>query len=199
MLGVVGKRWNEHPARPPHEVGYLAAQGRLTALEIRLMRLSLILGATLLIVACVPAAIPSPTPATGSSTTSEPTRDQTEEWIEVVLDEQRVNLWQGSRLITSLSMSSGVGISPETTTYPGEYRVATMYPGPEESAPGVFVRDIVIFDWEHGNGFHSLTMDAGGNVLDSTIGTPATAGCIRLKDSARLYSFARIGMRVLIH
>jgi lipoprotein-anchoring transpeptidase ErfK/SrfK len=73
-----------------------------------------------------------------------------------------------------------------------------MYPGPEQTVPGVFVRDVVIFDWEHGNGFHSLPMDAQGNVLDDTLGKPASAGCIRVGESGLLYDFAELGMKVVV-
>ena len=163
------------------------------------MRVCLLFGIFLFVVACGSAATSPVAPATDPGIAASPTGPQAKGWIEVVLDEQRVYLWNADRLVASLPMSSGVGDSPGTTTYPGEYRIATMYPGPEETVPGVFVRDIVIFDWPHGNGFHSLPMDAEGVVLDRTIGRPATAGCIRLIDSGRLYSFARVGMRVLIH
>jgi lipoprotein-anchoring transpeptidase ErfK/SrfK len=42
-------------------------------------------------------------------------------------------------------------------------------------------------------------MDKDGNILDATLGKPATAGCIRLAESGELYRFARPGMRVVIH
>jgi lipoprotein-anchoring transpeptidase ErfK/SrfK len=132
------------------------------------------------------AATPDPSPAAGT------------EWIEVVLAEQRAYLWRGDHLVAALAVSSGVGDSPSTTTYTGEFTIATMYPGPEETAPGVFVRDVVIFDWAHGNGFHSLPADANGVVLDPTVGKPASAGCIRVAQSGQLYEFAEVGMRVLI-
>lgn len=119
-------------------------------------------------------------------------------WIEVVLEEQTVYLWEDHDLFATLPMSSGVGNSPATTTYTGEFVVETMYPGPEQTVPGVYVRDIVIFDWDHGNGFHSLPMDADGHILDPTIGKPASAGCIRVPESAILYDFAEIGMKVVI-
>jgi lipoprotein-anchoring transpeptidase ErfK/SrfK len=119
-------------------------------------------------------------------------------WIEVVLQEQTVYLWEDHNLVATLPVSSGVGGSPETTTHTGEFIVETMYQGPEQTVPGVYVRDIVIFDWEHGNGFHSLPMDADGKVLDPTIGKPASAGCIRVAESAMLYDFAEIGMKVII-
>jgi hypothetical protein len=73
-----------------------------------------------------------------------------------------------------------------------------MYPGPELSAPGVYFRYVVIFDWKHGNGFHSLPMDDKGNFLDPTISRPASAGCIRVAESTTLYNFAALGMKEII-
>ena len=136
--------------------------------------------------------IPTPSPVATTPTPAGPN------WIEVVLAEQTVYLWQGDQMLASLPISSGVGDSPSTTTYTGEFKIATMYPGPEQTAPGVFVRDILIFDWEHGNGFHSLPMDANGTILDPTIGKPASAGCVRVAESGVLYNFAELGMRVVI-
>jgi lipoprotein-anchoring transpeptidase ErfK/SrfK len=148
----------------------------------------------LLLAACATPAPPTPAasvvPATPTTLVSD--------WIEVVLAEQTAYLWHGDQLEASLSVSTGVGDSPSTTTSTGEFTVDTMYPGPEETVPGVFVRDVVIFDWDHGNGFHSLPMDANGIVLDPTVGKPASAGCIRVAESRRLYDFAQVGMRVLI-
>jgi lipoprotein-anchoring transpeptidase ErfK/SrfK len=120
-------------------------------------------------------------------------------WIEVNLAGQTVVLHDGETLVNSLTMSSGVGGDPNTTTYPGEFSIQMMYRGPEETVPGVYVENIVIFDLEHGNGFHSMPMDAEGNILDSTQGKPATAGCVRMADSESLFDFARVGMKVIVH
>jgi hypothetical protein len=122
-----------------------------------------------------------------------------EQWIEVVLDRQTVILHNGDSIAGEFVAAAGVGTSPETTTYPGQFRVQEMMPGPVESSPGVYVTDVVIFDLPHGNGFHSRPMDKDGNILDATLGKPATAGCIRLAESGELYRFARPGMRVVIH
>ncbi len=122
-----------------------------------------------------------------------------EQWIEVILDRQTVILHDGDSVAGEFTASTGVGTSRETTTYPGEFRVQTMMPGPVESSPGVYVTDVVIFDLYHGNGFHSRLMDKDGNILDATLGKPATAGCIRLAESGELYRFARLGMRVVVH
>lgn len=133
---------------------------------------------------------------TPESVTGELTRHQrlAGQWIEVLLNEQEVLLHDGEELVGEYLVSTGLGTNPETTTYPGEYRVQSMWRGPDETAPGVFV-----FDWGHGNGFHSLPMDKDGNILDPTLGKPATAGCIRLANSDELYQFAEAGVKVIIH
>lgn len=120
-------------------------------------------------------------------------------WIEVDLSEQLVLLREDEHILDQFLMSSGIGDSPETTTYPGNYSVRLMYPGPEETVPGVYVRDVIMFDLEHMNGFHSQPMDAEGRILDETLGEPASAGCIRMADSKALYDFAMIGMPVIVH
>lgn len=157
---------------------------------------------SLLLVACSSSSaatvlIKTPEP----SVTSELTKSQrlAVRWIEVSLDEQKVLLHDGDEILGEYLVSTGVGTSPETKTYPGEYRVQTMWRGPEETAPGIYVRDIVVFDWGHGNGFHSLPLDKDGSILDPTLGKPASAGCIRLANSDELYQFAETGMKVVIH
>jgi len=159
---------------------------------------SLPLAGLLALAACtsLPRSSPAATPLLFEA--SKVPTESAERWIEVMLDEQKVYLHEGGTIVAVYDVASGAGESPETTTPPGEYNVLSMWPGPEESAPGVFVRDVVVFDWIHGNGFHSLPMDDEGNVLDETLGQPATAGCIRLADSRALYDFARLGMQVVI-
>ncbi len=138
-----------------------------------------------------------PTLAPGSQTAQDPP-SRAGRWILVSLAEQQVYLRDGDKLVAQHSMSSGVGNSSETSTPPGDYAVHSMWRGPEETVTGVYVRDIVLFDPERGNGFHSMPMDKDGKVLDATLGRPATAGCIRLAQSNELFEFARIGMPVII-
>jgi len=152
-----------------------------------------------------PPAVPSETVSPAETATPTPSRTPTAaptprgRWIEVDLSDQVVILHDGDVGSSVLSMSSGVGGSPQTTTYVGRYTVGLMDPGPDETAPGVFVANIVLFDFEHMNGFHSQPMDADGTILDDTLGEPASAGCIRLADSRRLFDFARIGTPVIVH
>ena len=73
-----------------------------------------------------------------------------------------------------------------------------MIKGPIENVPGVFVSDILIFDIAAGAGIHSMPMDREGRVLDSRLGEPVTAGCVRVGESAAVFRFARLGVRIWI-
>ena len=95
--------------------------------------------------------------------------------------------------------ATGVATATETTTAPGEYQIQQMIKGPIENVPGVFVSDILIYDLAAGAGIHSMPMDKSGYVLDSSLGHPVTAGCIRVGEAAAVFKFATLGMRVWIH
>ncbi len=125
--------------------------------------------------------------------------DTTERWIEVSLREQVVRLHDGGKVAGEYLASTGVGGRPEYTTYPGLFDVRRMYRGPVETAPGVFVMNVLEFDMEHGNAIHSLPMDGDGRLLDNRLGEPLTAGCVRVGESATVYEFAAPGMKVWIH
>lgn len=101
---------------------------------------------SLLLVACSSPATPTGLIMTPESMTGELTRNQrlAGQWIEVLLNEQKVLLHDGEELVGEYLVSTGLGTNPETTTYPGEYWVQSMWRGPDETAPGVFVKDKVI-------------------------------------------------------
>ena len=119
--------------------------------------------------------------------------------VDVSLAEQTAYFWKDGQLVRRLAIVSGAGTSPETTTYPGEYRVCEKERGPRETAPGVFVRDIVIFDYPHRTAFHSASMTADGQLLEDTVGHTATAGCIRVRDSDFVYRFIDADTQIVIH
>ncbi len=125
--------------------------------------------------------------------------DPASSWIEVDVARQVVILHQAGALLAEYAASTGVTSDPQYATPPGLYQVQSKDKGPVESVPGVFVSDVIMFDVGKGNGFHSRPMDAQGNVLDETLGTPATAGCVRVGESAALFDFAKVGMKVWIH
>ncbi len=131
--------------------------------------------------------------------TPPPAIEPEERWIEVDVSSQVVRLHDGSQMIGEYPVATGVNTSPETTTYTGLFTVREMMKGPIESVPGVYVTDVVIFDVGHGNGFHSQPMDENGHILDETLGKPATAGCVRVGESASVFDFARPGMKIWVH
>lgn len=120
-------------------------------------------------------------------------------WIEVDLARQAVVLHQGGGIVAEFPASTGVTTDEDYATPPGLYRVQSKEKGPIESVPRVYVSDVVMFDWGKGNAFHSRPADANGNLLDPRLGQPLTAGCVRVGESARLFEFAKIDMRVWIH
>ncbi len=170
-----------------------------------------VLLAVMLLVAC------APSPRQSSPTTDLPTPESVSAlstplevqppfqigpnaaWIEVDLARQIVVLHRGGRASAEYPVSTGVTSDPKYATPPGLYRVQSKDKGPIESVAGVFVSDVIMFDIQNGNGFHSRPMDARGNILDATLGKPATAGCVRVGESASVFEFAQIGMWVWIH
>ncbi len=125
--------------------------------------------------------------------------DPASSWIEVDLARQVVVLHRDGAVLAEYAASTGVTSDPQYATPPGLYQVQSKDKGPVESVPGVFVSDVIMFDVGKGNGFHSRPMDAQGKLLDETLGTPTTAGCVRVGESAALFDFARVGMKVWIH
>ena len=122
-----------------------------------------------------------------------------ERWIEVSLPEQMVRLHDGDLVVAEYLAAAGVGDLPEHTTYPGLFQVRRKYAGPVETAPGVYVTNVLEFDLEHGNGIHSLPVDESGHVLDDRLGQPVTAGCVRVAESEAVFDFATPGMKVWVH
>ncbi|MEJ2597924.1 MAG: L,D-transpeptidase [Anaerolineales bacterium] len=145
---------------------------------------------------------PSSTPAqqnTESTPYPSPLIQENERWIEIDLQAQKLRLYEGKTMLDEYLAGSGVNQSPQTTTYPGIFEITSKYKGPIETAPGVYVTDVLEFDPEHGNGIHSLPRDAEGNILDERLGQPVSAGCVRVGEAAIVYDFAHLGMTVWVH
>lgn len=144
-----------------------------------------------------PGPTPSPAPTSCVGPGFDPRPD--ERWIEVDLEKQVARLYAGCTATAEYAVAAGVGTSPETTTYTGVFKIRQKMKGPIESSPGVYVTDVLVFDIEHGIGFHSVPLDKSGQVLDDTMGVPASAGCVRVGESAAVYDFARMDTRVWVH
>jgi len=123
----------------------------------------------------------------------------TERWIEVSLSDQLVRLCEGSQIVGEYLAATGAGEHSETTTFPGLFTVHNKNKGPVYlSQFDVYVTDWVGFDPEHANGFHSLPKDKVGRILDDRLGQPVSHGCVRTAQSAAVYDFATIGMKVWV-
>lgn len=148
----------------------------------------------------LPTAPLTPTAILSTATTAPPAQiASSAAWIELDIARQVVLLHQDGIVLAELPASSAATSDPKYASAPGAYRVQSRDKGPVVATPGVYVTDVVMFDIRLGNGFHSRPMDAQGNVLDATLGTPTTAGCVRVGESARLFDFAQVGMWVWIH
>lgn len=170
--------------------------------------LGLMAGFMILACSCTPQGIPAglskptstlPASATGTTLVPMPEIESGERWIEVELSVQTLRLREGDQITAEYSISSGLAESPETTTFPGVYEVQQKISGPIENVPGVFVSDILIYDINAGVGIHSMPMDKDGNFLDETLGKPATAGCVRVRESREVFDFARLGAKIWVH
>jgi len=122
-----------------------------------------------------------------------------QEWIEVDLAAQEVLLHRDGVIVAQLPAATGLTAYPEYRTPAGIFDIQVKEKGPVENAPGVFVSDILIFDFAKDLGIHSRPMDAEGILLDDRLGLPLTAGCVRVGDSGQVYDFAQLGMWVWIH
>jgi lipoprotein-anchoring transpeptidase ErfK/SrfK len=144
-----------------------------------------------------------PSPPVGLTVTQgpypSPMVQESERWIEVDLQAQKVRLYEGIKMVNEYPAGTGVNQSPQTTTYPGSFEVTSKYKGPVETAPGVYVTNVLEFDPDHGNGIHSLPVDKDGNILDKRLGQPVTAGCVRVGEATSVYDFATLGMTVWVH
>ena len=125
--------------------------------------------------------------------------DLIDRWSEVDTEYQLVRLHEGQQVIATYAAAIRVHGDPATATTPGVYFVVEKEKGPIENVPGVFAADIVLFDRLNGVGLHSVPMHASGKVLDSRLGQPIAAGCVRVEHSAAVFEFAKVGMWVYIH
>lgn len=125
-----------------------------------------------------------------------------ERWIDFDRSNQIVTLYEGDTVIDSFWGAIGWDASADGffSTAIGTYYVYSKYAPIAWTDWGqTYIRYWVGFDPDRSNGFHSYSLDAGGNVLPN--GAGATGGCIALNlgVAEELFSFAEIGTRVVVH
>jgi hypothetical protein len=133
----------------------------------------------------------------GSSAAPEP-----EHWIDIDRGGGTVTLYIGDTPVNSFYavMSRDQSAGGFYATAIGTYHVFSKYRGLSWTEWGqTFIEDWVGFDPERDNGFHSYSMDGGGNVLPD--GDALTGGCVATEpsDARVIYDFAQLGMRVRVH
>lgn len=118
-------------------------------------------------------------------------------WID--LSNQKVNLFTGKyqswELIKSIFCSSG---KPSTPTVKGSFTIESK---------GSYFRvssDVICkyYSQFYGNYLmHSVLLDNEGNIVDGTLGTPVSHGCVRLpiEDAKYIYDYIPIGTKVFIN
>jgi len=158
-----------------------------------LRRLALLVLAGLLCACSVPAPTATPIPTPPAEIGAD------DRWIEVDLAAQVVRLHAGSQVVGEYAAASGADIESQFVTPAGLYHVQSKDKGPVESVEGVFCSDVIMFDLAAGLGIHSMPMDENGKVLDSRLGQPITAGCVRVGESAAVFDFAQLWMYIWIH
>ena len=126
-------------------------------------------------------------------------RDQTFVHLDVDLSEHRVRVYKHADLLYTVSGATGSAGSP---TPPGAYVVTDRVPFPSGSALGSFAFGIsgiqpnLPAGWSGGN-----QLAIHGTNDPSSIGTSASAGCVRVSEWAldRFKPLLRLGTPVIIH
>ncbi len=89
------------------------------------------------IVSPSPASAPSPLSTAGLGFATPKALPLHARWIEVSLQEYVLRFHEGEQTLAQYRVATGVGTSPEYTTYPGVFELKRMYRGPIETAVGV--------------------------------------------------------------
>jgi lipoprotein-anchoring transpeptidase ErfK/SrfK len=121
--------------------------------------------------------------------------------IEVSISSQSATVWENGKVLWKFKVSTGRG---QWTTRVGNFEILDKMPTAYSSALG-WKMPYWMGVYQAGgteNGFHGLATLSNGTTLPaSTVGRPATSGCIMLtnEDAATLYNWASIGTPVTIH
>jgi LysM repeat protein len=113
-------------------------------------------------------------------------------WIDVDLSSQRVRAYQGSSVVRSMVVSTGIARYPTPT---GRFRIYSKYPSVTMSGPGYYLPGVP----------HTMFFYRGyalhGTYWHNNFGRPMSHGCINLtrSDAAWLYAWTPVGTLVVIH
>jgi lipoprotein-anchoring transpeptidase ErfK/SrfK len=113
-------------------------------------------------------------------------------WVDVDLTHQRAYAYQGTQVVRSFIVSTGISIYPTVT---GQYHIYVKYRYADMRGVGWFLPDVPYTMYFYkGYGLH-------GTYWHHNFGTPMSHGCVNMKteDAAWLFDFASVGTLVNIH
>jgi lipoprotein-anchoring transpeptidase ErfK/SrfK len=113
-------------------------------------------------------------------------------WIDVDLTHQRAYAYQGSQVVRSFVVSTGISIYPTVT---GQYAIYVKYRYAGMRGDGWYLPDVpYVMYFYRGYGLH-------GTYWHNNFGTPMSHGCVNFKieDAAWVYDFTSLGTLVNIH
>jgi lipoprotein-anchoring transpeptidase ErfK/SrfK len=136
---------------------------------------------------------PTKTPSGPSLSGSVPSNIQADQrWVDVDLTHQRAYAYQGSQVVRSFVVSTGISIYPTVT---GQYHIYVKYRYADMSGVGWYLPDVpYVMYFYRGYGLH-------GTYWHHNFGTPMSHGCVNftIPDAAWLFDFASVGTLVNIH
>jgi len=113
-------------------------------------------------------------------------------WIDVDISKQRAYAYQGTQLVRSFVVSTGLATYPTVT---GQYHVYVRYRYADMAGVGWYLAKVpYVMYFYKGYGLH-------GTYWHNNFGTPMSHGCINFKieDAAWVYDFTTIGTLVNLH
>lgn len=113
-------------------------------------------------------------------------------WIDVNLSEQRLYAYDGSTLVSSFLVSTGVSAHPTVT---GTFAVYVKYRYADMKGPGYNLPDVpYTMYFYQGYGIH-------GTYWHHNFGTPMSHGCVNMLTSEAewVYNFSQVGTPVIVH
>jgi lipoprotein-anchoring transpeptidase ErfK/SrfK len=115
-----------------------------------------------------------------------------ERWFDINLSAQRMYAYNGSKLVKTFVISTGL---PATPTITGRFRVYVKYTATLMAGPGYYLPNVPwTMYFYSGYGIH-------GTYWHNNFGTPMSHGCVNMKnvDAAWAFNFASVGTLVNIH
>jgi len=139
-----------------------------------------------------PLPTPQPTPLESTPTPLPEWAEQEGRWIDVDLSEQRLTAYEGTQLVKSYLVSTGL---PATPTPVGQFRIWIKLRHDDMAGADYYIENVpyVMYFFE-GYGFHGVTWHAN-------FGHPMSHGCVNQpNDMAEwLFHFAEVGTLVNVH